>query len=196
MIKAFSKICILFFAFLFCTNIGFAKLTEEQQDAINTIKYMNYSYSEQGFNLAIRKGRKDVVELFIKSGMSPNTTFGGQPVTFAAVYFGQNDILDYLLTNGANINANNVSNNLLTYSIFIGNTEAIDILVKHHFNINEPFSSTLPIDYAISRNEAGSVVKLIEKGAIVNKSTYKRAGYCSNPLIKKAIEDAYNKQRS
>ena len=195
MFKSFTKLLTLFFALLFFANVCFSKISEEQQEAINTIKNMNYNYSEQGFNLAIRRGRKDLIELFLKSGMSANVSYGGQPMTFTAIYFAQNDILDYLLKHGANINASIVSYNLLTYAIYVGNIDAIDVLAKNHFNINTPVYSNLPIDYAISRNEAGSVLKLIKNGATVNKTTYSRSSYCSNPLIKKAVEEAYNSQR-
>jgi len=193
MILVIKKCFIVTVIILFFVQAGFCKTSDEQQDAINKIKYMNYNYSEYGFNIAIKKGRKDVVELFLDSGMSANTTVTGQPMTFSAILFSQNDILDFLLTKGADINAIYNSYNLLTFAIYRGNVGAIDVLIKHNFDINKPNSSVLPIDYAISINDAGVVSKLLSGGAVVNKETYKRSQNSSNPLIKNSVKDAYYK---
>jgi len=186
---------VVVFAFMISNIAVCAPKTDEQKECIATIKYMDYSYSPKGFELAVRKGRYDVVQLFLKSGMNPDTKYLGNPMTFVAIYFGKNSILDLLLEYEADINMKNPSWDLMSFAIYNGNIDAMRILIKYKVDVNKKYRNLTPVEFAVKQNNVEAVRILLDAGALVDKALYKRSRTNNNPMMRQLMKNAYDSQR-
>ena len=73
--------------------------TDMHQAYIAKIQAQDIKYNTYNFFSAISNGNIQLVDLFLKSGMSPDSTFMKTPAIYVAIASNQNEVVKMLLDN-------------------------------------------------------------------------------------------------
>ena len=73
--------------------------TDMHQAYIAKIQAQDIKYNTYNFFSAISNGNVQLVDLFLKSGMSPDSTFMKTPAIYVAIASNQNEVVKMLLDN-------------------------------------------------------------------------------------------------
>ena len=139
-------------------------------------------YNVSGLGYAILKGKIELVDTYLKAGMSPNETYMTVPMTILAIAYKQPECLQLLLDNGAKLD-----DSLLVYSINYRNSECVDVLLKNGVDPNKLYRGYYPLNYAIKKKEGKIVNSLLLSGARPNDTTVKLIAKSKNEQLKLSV---------
>ena len=139
---------------------------------------MGIPYTSEEFFERVKKGDKEIVELFLLAGMDPNTRDKqGVPALAIAAMIGHTGIVKALVKKDAQIDARfNMSQpeemTDATALIFSGNVDIIKILLKNGADVNAKTREGLTVLATASRfGDLVVISHLLEKGAETSKQT-------------------------
>lgn len=161
-----------------------------QEQCIKQILEQDVSYSARGFFSAIEDGNAALVKLFLKSGMSPNTTYFKVPAIYMAIYSHQNEIVEILLQNGVKPDGDYTTGiTPLLVAIKKKDPVIVDTLIKYGANVNLPGGNgnLYPLNYAIKKNNEAIVTSLINAGAKTNEDALIKALKSKDDNIKSLV---------
>lgn len=168
-------------------------LTPKEQ-IIKQIISSNYTYDSLGLFQAIKDGNSRCVDLFMQTGMDPNTTAMKLPAAYYAISKKQPKILEQLIKAGVSPNTTYQGRSLLNAAIASKNPETVKILIWNGANVNEESWGITPLNYALKKKNAEMVTSLINAGARVDEEALKRAINSKNDNIKNTVLTTYKKQ--
>ncbi|MBR1775495.1 ankyrin repeat domain-containing protein [bacterium] len=154
----------------------------------------NYNYSPSGFFEAIKDGSISTVDLFLKSGMDPNTTYMKLPAIYYAIKSKNPVIVDMLLKAGVNPNQKYMSQTPLFMAIGTKNVDTVNTLIKHGANVNEDSFGLYPLSYAIVKKDSDVIERLLDSGAMVTEDSLRRALKLKDENVKNLVLKTYKQQ--
>lgn len=167
-----------------------------QEQCIKQILEQNVNYNTRGFFNAIQDGNVKLVDLFIKSGMSPNSTYLKVPAIYMAIYSHQNEVVDLLLKNGVKPNGEFTTGETpLIVAIKKKDSAIVNTLIKYGADVNMPAGNLYPLNYAIKKSNKPIVTSLINAGAKTNEDAVLRALKCKDDNIKSLVLKEYKYQK-
>lgn len=138
------------------------------------IKRHNIQYSPQGFIKASENGMREVVSLFLNSGMSADTCDERQwtPLMYAALN-GNEEIVTMLLKKRADVNhKDNAGYSALHWAAFNGHAKVVQLLLSNRADANACSNhGWTALLQAATRGHLSVCCMLVEKGADVNAAT-------------------------
>ncbi len=189
----------LFIISALCSNALAAEPLNYQEQCIKQILEQNVSYSERGFFSAIQEGNTELVKLFLKAGMSANTTFLKVPAIYMAIYSHQNEIVEILLQNGANVNGDITAVGItpLLAAIKKKDSAIVNTLIRYGADVNMTAANgnLYPLNYAIKKKNAEIVTSLINAGAKTNEDALLNALKSKNDNIKNLVLTKYKNEK-
>ena len=167
--KIYFRILVIFIILIMSlsSSSSFAKTKLTQEDARRALARLHISLDEQSYYNAIYNNDTAIVELFLLSGVNPNTIFsfrdkGMSPLILAA-YNNSNEMIKLLIENGADINYmyplhENEERTALFFSIERLNYDICKLLLEkgsrtYFINANNINKSTELLDKMIAKNE-------------------------------------------
>ena len=156
----------------------------EKENCVKQILANDYKYTPLGFFSAINNGDARTVDLFLKSGMDPNTIYMKVSALFFAVTSKQPEVVEVLLDGGANPNAQFGGITPLVTAIKYDQTKIVQSLVAHGANVNQVANFVVPLNYAIQKKNVETVKCLLNAGAIVTDDALVDAVRSKNNEIK------------
>ena len=186
---------ILILVFLSSTAIVFAADTKDHMYYKSQIQNLRYTYNLCGMFDAIFKNDTKVLELYLKDGFSPNSTFAANPAVMYALFYNKLDAFKMLLEYGADpetsvppcfVSAK--SQNLLSFAIKRENSEAVKILIENNVDVNKKTKKDSPLNMAIKKKQAKIVELLLTAGAKPDEKTYKLVNKTKDEYIKSLFE--------
>lgn len=167
-----------------------------QEQCIKQILEQDVNYNTRSFFNAIQDGNIKLVDLFLKSGMSPNSTYLKVPALYMAIYSHQNEVVDLLLKNGVRPNGEFTTGETpLIVAIKKKDPAIVSTLIKYGADVNMPAGKLYPLNYAIKKNNKPIVTKLINAGAKTNEDAVLRALKCKDDNIKSLVLKEYKYQK-
>lgn len=170
-------IFLLFIVFTF-TNTVFATEVKNEMYYKRQIQNQRYPYSNAGIITAIKKGKADIVELYMLAGFDSNATYSGTPLIFFPIYLKQPKSLDVLLKAGANPEAtvpalfvSAHSETVLTYAIKRKNSDMVKSLIQYNVDVNKIYNGQKPLNLAISKKQTKIAELLLKAGAKPDEKT-------------------------
>ena len=154
----------------------------------------DYSYSPAGFFSAIKDGNTHYVDLFLKSGMDPNTTYLKVPAIYYAIRTKQPETVKLLLEAGVDPNNKVMKQTPLAAAIITKNANTVNHLIKHGANVNTESLGITPLNYALMKKEPDIVKSLINAGAKVDEESLKTALKLKDNNLKNLVLTKYKKQ--
>ena len=139
----------LLMAGLLSMAVLLAGCSNSPEDAKKELADKKIQYNEQSFVKAIEDQKKDIVELFIEAGMSPNvTTANGTPLVTAAAT-GNVEMVKFLVEKGADVNSKSKDKGELTplFAAILGGgkdkdkQETVKFLLDKGADVNARFAS-------------------------------------------------------
>lgn len=188
----------LFIVTALCSSAIAAEPLNAQECCIKQILEQNISYSTRGFFNAIQDGNTELVKLFLKSGMSPNSTYFKVPAIYMAIYSQQNEVVEILLKNGVKPNGEFTTGETpLLVAIKKKDPVIVNTLIKYGADVNMPGTNgnLYPLNYAIKKNNAAIVTSLIEAGAVTNEDALLKALRSKDNNIKNLVLRKYKTQK-
>jgi len=192
--KKFTALLIVSALFF---SIGVLNAEEEltpKEQIIKQIIANNYKYTTCGLFDAINDGNVQCVDLFLKSGMDPNSTAMNLPAIYFAIAKKQPKIVELLLKAGVSPNTNYKGRSLLNAAIASKNPDTVKVLIWNGARVNEKSWGITPLNYAIKKRNAEMVTSLVNAGAIVDEEALVRALHSRNDSIKNTVLSKYKKQ--
>lgn len=192
--KKLFALCLLSML-IFCVSAANADddLTPKEQ-IIKQIISSNYNYTVNGFFEAIGDGNTECVDLFLKTGMDPNTTNMKLPAIYFAIARKQPKVVEQLLKAGVSPNTNFKGRSLLNAAIASKNSDTVKVLIWNGARVNEVSWGIAPLNYAIKKRNAEMVTSLVNAGATVDEEALVRALHSRNDSIKNTVLSKYKKQ--
>ncbi len=174
---------------------GFAQTDEvqltEKETCIKQILANDYKYNSFGFFTAITDGNTKYVDLFLKAGMDPNTTYLKVPALYTAIAAKQPSIVELLLDAGVNPNQQFGGLTPLMYAIRYKDNNIVKSLIAHGANVNSGSATVTPLNYAIRKKDTPIVETLVNAGALVSDDDMTKAIKSKNPEIKNLVLKQY-----
>ena len=139
--------------------------TDMHQLYIAQIQAQNIKYNTWNFFQAISNGNVQLVNLFLKSGMSPDSTFIGTPAIYMAIASKQDEVVKLLLDN--NVDPNKEIGGLTPLIMAIRNKDVkiVGTLIAYGADVNKEAGYTKPLVYAIKKKQPKIVEVLVNAGA-------------------------------
>ena len=191
--KKFIGICLV--SLLAITAVNAEEMQFTQKDLyIKQILANDYSYSPSGFFSAIKDGNTHYVDLFLKSGMDPNTTYLKVPAIYYAIKTKQPETVKLLLDAGVNPNDKVMKQTPLAAAIMTKNTKTVNYLIQHGANVNTESLGITPLNYALMKREPDVVKSLLNAGARVDEEALKTALKLKDNNMKNMVLAKYKKQ--
>ena len=184
-------ITLLMLGFLLSNTMVFAVETKDEMYYKSQIQNQRYTYNHCGMFDAILKNNVNVLELYLKAGFSPNSTFAGNPAVMYALFYNKLDAFKMLLEYGADpetsvppcfVSAK--SQNLLSFAIKRENSEAVKILIDNKVDVNKKFNNRLPLNIAIKKKQSKIVELLLDAGAKPDEKTKKLVSKTKDAYVK------------
>ncbi len=139
--------------------------TDMHQAYIAKIQAQDINYNTYNFFKAISDGNVQLVDLFLKSGMSPESTFMKTPAIYMAIASNQNEVVKLLLDNKVDPNKATAGLTPLIMAIREKDSKIVETLISYGADVNQVAGNTKPLVYAIKKKEPKVVELLINAGA-------------------------------
>ena len=161
-----KKIIILALMLLSVQTAVFADAeTDMHQAYIAKIQGQDIKYNTYNFFKAISDGNVQLVDLFLKSGMSAESTFMKTPAIYMAIASNQNEIVKLLLDNKVDPNKPTAGITPLIMAIRQKDSKIVETLISYGADVNQVSGNIKPLSYAIKKKEPKVVELLINAGA-------------------------------
>lgn len=158
------------------------------------IKTQNVKYNTKSFFYAISEGNIELCEMFLKSGMTPDTTYLKIPAMYWAISNNQNDIVKLFLENGADANAYYAGLTPMFLAIKNKDTKIVNTLINYGADVNKQINNVKPLQYAVQKNQSEIVEQLIEAGARTDNEVLIRALKSKDTRIKNLVIKRFKTQ--
>lgn len=167
--------------------------TDMQQSYIARIQAQDIKYNTLNFFAAIKNGNTQLVDLFLKSGMSPDSTFMKVPALYMAIQSGQNAVVKQLLDANVNPNKELAGTSPLIAAIRCKDSSIVETLISYGADVNKEVGYTKPLAYAIQKKQPKIVELLIAAGAKPDNEVLIRALKSDDTYIKDTVLRQYKK---
>ncbi len=144
-------------------------------------------YTESNFMTAVIDGNSKLVDLYLKSGMDPNTTQMKLPAVFAAIGAKKHESLDLLLKSGANPEIEKFGITPLIFAISQNDKPSVDLLIKYKSNVNRSNKGLSPLYTAVKKQHYTIAESLVEAGAFVDDETIIQSIRSKNSNVKNLV---------
>lgn len=184
-------IAVLFIIAAFQTAVYADAETDLHQAYIAKIQAQDIKYNTYNFFKAISNGNVQLVDLFLKSGMSPDSTFMKTPAIYMAIASNQNDIVKLLLDNKVDPNKEIAGLSPLIMAIREKDTKIVETLIAYGADVNKTVGYTKPLTYAVQKKEPKIVELLINAGAKPDDEVLIKALKSDDSYIKDTVLKRY-----
>lgn len=179
-------------------GIGIAQTNEtqlsEKENYIKQILANDYKFIPSGFFIAITNGNAKYVDLFLKAGMDPNTTYMKVPAICTAICSKQAKIVELLLKAGVDPNKELLGQSPLLYAINRLDSATVDVLIKYGADVNRASNGVYPLNYALRKKDSGIIKSIVNAGAIPNDDALIRAIKTKDENIKTLVLEKYTQK--
>ncbi len=187
-----KKFLAVLFMMLVMQTVVFADAeTDMHQAYIAKIQAQGIRYNTFNFMGALAEGNTQLADLFIKSGMSPDSTFMKTPAIYIAITSKQNDSVKFLLENGVDPNKELAGFTPLIMAIKNKDAKIVETLIAYGANVNKEAAYTKPLAYAIQKKQPKIVELLINAGAKPDNEILAKALKSNDNYIKDAVLRRY-----
>lgn len=164
--------------------------TDLHQAYIAKIQAQDIKYNTYNFFGAISSGNVQLVDLFLKAGMDPNSTFFKTPAIYMAIASNQNEVVKLLLDNKVDPNKEIAGMSPLIMAIREKDTKIVETLISYGADVNKEVGYTKPLAYAIQKKQPKIVELLIAAGAkpdneVLIKALKSNDNYIKNTVLKR-----------
>ncbi len=182
--KTLAVLCML----LAVQTAGYADLeTDMHQAYIAKIQAQDITYNTYNFFSAISNGNVQLVDLFLKAGMSPDSTFMKTPAIYVAISSNQNEIVKMLLDNKVDPNKELAGLSPLIMAIRNKDAQIVQTLIEYGADVNKEVGYTKPLALAIQKKQPKIVELLINAGAKPDNEILIKALKSDDNYIKNAV---------
>ena len=183
-----KKIFTVLFMFLAFQCAAFADAeTDMHQAYIAKIQAQGINYNTYNFFNAISNGNLQLVDLFLKSGMSPESTFLKTPAIYVAISAGENEVVKMLLDSKVDPNKETAGLSPLIMAIRCKDSQIVQTLIEYGADVNKEVGYTKPLAYAIQKKQPKIVEQLINAGARPDNEILIKALKSDDNYIKNAV---------
>lgn len=187
-----KKIIILALMLLSVQTAIFADAeTDMHQAYIAKIQAQDIKYNTYNFFKAISDGNVQLVDLFLKSGMSAESTFMKTPAIYMAIASNQNEIVKLLLDNKVDPNKPTAGITPLIMAIRQKDSKIVETLISYGADVNQVSGNIKPLSYAIKKKEPKVVELLINAGAKPDNEVLLNALKSDDNYIKDTVLKRY-----
>ncbi len=187
-----KKIIILALMLLSVQTAVFADAeTDMHQAYIAKIQAQDIKYNTYNFFKAINEGNVQLVDLFLKSGMSAESTFMKTPAIYMAIASNQNEIVQLLLENKVDPNKATAGITPLVMAIRQKDCKIVETLISYGADVNQVSGNIKPLSYAIKKKEPKIVELLINAGAKPDNEVLLNALKSDDNYIKDTVLKRY-----
>lgn len=159
------------------------------------IKTQNVKYNERSFFNAIYSGNTKLVDMFLKAGMTPDTTYIKVPAIYWAITNNQLGVTKLFLDNGADPNAYYGGYTPLFLAIKSKDAQIVEELINHGADVNKEVNNVKPLQYAVQKQEPKIVELLVDAGAKADHEVLLRALKSNDSHIKNLVLKRYKTQQ-
>jgi len=169
----FSTISAVLTIFLFSSCNSRERLDPNELKQKDKLVSLGYDFTEEAFVKAVKNGELDVVNLFIKSGMSPDTKIKlgnyNVPVIFYALENKKEDIVRLLVDMGANLESGAAGVTVLIKAVEKADVQTLRLMIEKGVNVNKfGEMGVTPLMAAIEEGNDGAAWLLINSKADIN----------------------------
>lgn len=165
--------------------------TDMHQAYIAKIQAQDINYNTYNFFRAISNGNIQLVDLFLKSGMSPDSTFMKTPAIYVAIASNQNEVVKMLLDNKVDPNKELAGITPLLMAIREKDAKIVETLIAYGADVNQSAGYTKPLAYAIQKKQPKIVELLINAGAKPDNEVLIKALKSDDNYIKDTVLKRY-----
>ena len=165
--------------------------TDMHQAYIAKIQAQDIKYNTYNFLSAISNGNVQLVDLFLKSGMSPDSTFMKTPAIKVAIASNQNEVVKMLLDNKVDPNKELAGITPLLMAIRQKDAKIVETLIAYGADVNQSAGYTKPLAYAIQKKQPKIVELLINAGAKPDNEVLIKALKSDDNYIKDTVLKRY-----
>lgn len=165
--------------------------TDMHQVYIAKIQAQDIKYNTFNFFNAINSGNTQLVDLFLKAGMSPDSTFMKTPAIYMAIASNQNEVVKLLLENKVDPNKELAGITPLIMAIREKDAKIVETLIAYGADVNQEAGYTKPLAYAIKKKQPKIVELLINAGARPDNEVLIKALKSDDNYIKDAVLRRY-----
>lgn len=165
--------------------------TDMHQVYIAKIQAQDIKYNTFNFFNAINSGNTQLVDLFLKAGMSPDSTFMKTPAIYMAIASNQNEVVKLLLENKVDPNKELAGITPLIMAIREKDAKIVETLIAYGADVNQEAGYTKPLAYAIKKKQLKIVELLINAGARPDNEVLIKALKSDDNYIKDAVLKRY-----
>lgn len=165
--------------------------TDMHQVYIAKIQAQDIKYNTFNFFNAINSGNTQLVDLFLKAGMSPDSTFMKTPAIYMAIASNQNEVVKLLLENKVDPNKELAGITPLIMAIREKDAKIVETLIAYGADVNQEAGYTKPLAYAIKKKQPKIVELLINAGARPDNEVLIKALKSDDNYIKDAVLKRY-----
>lgn len=165
--------------------------TDMHQVYIAKIQAQDIKYNTFNFFNAINSGNTQLVDLFLKAGMRPDSTFMKTPAIYMAIASNQNEVVKLLLENKVDPNKELAGITPLIMAIREKDAKIVETLIAYGADVNQEAGYTKPLAYAIKKKQPKIVELLINAGARPDNEVLIKALKSDDNYIKDAVLKRY-----
>ena len=158
------------------------------------IKTEDVKYNERGFFNAIYEGNTKLVDMFLKAGMTPETTYLKIPALYWAITNNQLGVTKMFLDNGADPNAYYAGFTPLFLAIKSKDYKIAEELINHGADVNKEVNGVKPLQYAVQKQQGQIVEMLVNAGAKADEEILLKALKSKDKHIKNLVLKRYKNQ--
>ena len=186
------KLLTILFMFIAVQTAVYADAeTDMHQVYIAKIQAQDIKYNTFNFFNAINSGNTQLVDLFLKAGMSPDSTFMKTPAIYMAIASNQNEVVKLLLENKVDPNKELAGWTPLIMAIKEKDAKIVETLIAYGADVNQEAGYTKPLAYAIKKKQPKIVELLINAGAKPDNEVLIKALKSDDNYIKDAVLKRY-----
>lgn len=187
-----KKLLTILFMFIAVQTAVYADAeTDMHQVYIAKIQAQDIKYNTFNFFNAINSGNTQLVDLFLKAGMSPDSTFMKTPAIYMAIASNQNEVVKLLLENKVDPNKELAGWTPLIMAIKEKDAKIVETLIAYGADVNQEAGYTKPLAYAIKKKQPKIVELLINAGAKPDNEVLIKALKSDDNYIKDAVLKRY-----
>lgn len=187
-----KKLLTILFMFIAVQTAVYADAeTDMHQVYIAKIQAQDIKYNTFNFFNAINSGNTQLVDLFLKAGMSPDSTFMKTPAIYMAIASNQNEVVKLLLENKVDPNKELAGITPLIMAIREKDAKIVETLIAYGADVNQEAGYTKPLAYAIKKKQPKIVELLINAGARPDNEVLIKALKSDDNYIKDAVLKRY-----
>lgn len=187
-----KKLLAILFMLVAMQTVAFADAeTDMHQAYIAKIQAQGIKYNTFNFFSALAEGNTQLATLFLKSGMSPDSTFLKTPAIYFAIISNQNASVKLLLENGVDPNKELAGTTPLVMAIRSKDAKIVETLIAYGADVNKEAAYTKPLAYAIQKKQPKIVEQLVNAGAKADDEILLKALKSNDAYIKDTVLKRY-----